>query len=90
MKIKVYQRGDVILDTYLVEDIRSGAMGKVYIAGRKKWKMKVAIKAPNENEIPLKGLYKCATVKQRFSGELQRIIFPWTDREAGFYAKDNP
>ena len=38
MNIKVYQRGDVILDTYLVEDIRSGAMGNVYIAEHKKWK----------------------------------------------------
>ena len=47
-KIKVYNRGDVILDTYLVEDIRSGAMGNVYIADHKKWKIKLAIKAPNE------------------------------------------
>jgi len=41
MKIKVYKRGDVILDTYLVEDIRSGAMGNVYIAEHKKWKIVV-------------------------------------------------
>ena len=39
MQIKVYQRGDVILDTYLVEDIRSGGMGYVYIADHKKWKI---------------------------------------------------
>jgi hypothetical protein len=37
MKIKAYQRGDVILDAYLVEDIRSGGMGNVYIAGHKAW-----------------------------------------------------
>ncbi len=48
MNIKVYQRGDVILDTYLVENIRAGAMGNVYVAEHKKWKIKVAIKAPNE------------------------------------------
>ncbi len=56
MKIKVYQRGDVILDTYLVEDIRSGGMGNVYIAEHKKWKIKLAIKAPNEKILSDKGL----------------------------------
>jgi len=34
-QIKAYQRGDAILDTYLVEDIRSGTMGDVYIAEHK-------------------------------------------------------
>ena len=42
-KIKAYNKGDVILDTYLVEEIRSGAMGNVYIAEHKKWKLKVPI-----------------------------------------------
>lgn len=36
MKIKVYKRDDVILGAYLVGDIRSGAMGNVYIADYKK------------------------------------------------------
>jgi hypothetical protein len=57
MNIKAYQRGDVILDTYLVEDIRSGAMGNVYIADHKKWKIKVAIKAPNEKILSDKQLH---------------------------------
>ncbi len=56
-KIKVYNKGDVILDTYLVEDIRSGAMGNVYIAVHKKWKIKVAIKAPNEKILQNEGLF---------------------------------
>jgi hypothetical protein len=57
MNIKAYQRGDVILGTYLVEDIRSGAMGNVYIAGHKKWTIKFAIKAPNEKIVSDKGLF---------------------------------
>ncbi len=57
MEIKTYKRGDVILDTYLVEEIRSGAMGHVYIADHKKWKIKVAIKAPNEKILSDKGLF---------------------------------
>lgn len=56
-KITYYKPGDVILDTYLVEDIRSGAMGNVYIAEHKKWKIKVAIKAPNEKILSDKGLF---------------------------------
>ena len=30
MNIKLYKPGDVILDTYLVDDVRSGGMGNVY------------------------------------------------------------
>jgi len=56
-RIKVYKPGDVILDTYLVEDIRSGAMGNVYIADHKKWKIKVAIKAPNEKILSNENLF---------------------------------
>ena len=56
-RIKVYKPGDVILDTYLVEEIRSGAMGNVYIADHKKWKIKLAIKAPNEKILSDKGLF---------------------------------
>jgi len=56
-QIKAYQRGDVILDTYLVEDVRSGGMGNVYIAEHKKWKLKLAIKAPNEKILSDKGLF---------------------------------
>lgn len=57
MKLKSYQRGDVILDTYLVEEVRSGGMGNVYIAEHKKWKIKLAIKAPNEKILSDQGLF---------------------------------
>jgi len=54
---KLYKKGDVILDTYLVEDVRSGGMGNVYIAEHTKWKLKLAIKAPNEKMLSDKGLF---------------------------------
>nr|MBF0223773.1 serine/threonine protein kinase [Desulfobulbaceae bacterium] len=41
-----WKPGDTILDRYLVEEIFSGAMGKVYIAQHLGWKIPVAIKAP--------------------------------------------
>ncbi len=40
-----------------MEDIRSGAMGNVYIAEHKKWKIKVAIKVPNEKILSGNGLF---------------------------------
>ena len=43
-----WKPGDVILDTYEVEDVISGGMGHVYIANHNKWKVKLAIKSPNE------------------------------------------
>jgi hypothetical protein len=45
------------LAAYLVEDVRSGGMGNVYIAEHKKWKLKLAIKAPNEKILSDKGLF---------------------------------
>jgi serine/threonine protein kinase len=48
---------DAILAAYLVEDIRSGGMGNVYIAEHKQWKLKLAIKAPNEKSPSDKGLF---------------------------------
>jgi len=46
--LPVWKPGDVILDTYEVEDVISGGMGHVYIANHNKWKVKLAIKSPNE------------------------------------------
>ena len=46
--LPVWQPGDVILDTYEVEDVISGGMGHVYIANHKSWNVKLAIKSPNE------------------------------------------
>jgi len=41
-----WEPGDTILDRYLVKEVFSGAMGKVYIAQHLGWKIPVAIKAP--------------------------------------------
>lgn len=41
-----WQPGEVILDRYKVEQVFSGAMGKVYIATHLGWDVKMAIKAP--------------------------------------------
>ena len=46
--LPVWQPGDVILDTYEVEDVISGGMGHVYIANHRNWNVKLAIKSPNE------------------------------------------
>ena len=46
--LPVWQPGDVILDTYEVEDVISGGMGHVYIANHKNWNVKLAVKSPNE------------------------------------------
>ena len=46
--LPVWQPGDLILDTYEVEDVLSGGMGHVYIANHNKWNVKLAIKSPNE------------------------------------------
>jgi WD40 repeat protein/serine/threonine protein kinase len=46
--LPVWKPGDVILDTYEVENVISGGMGHVYIANHKNWNVKLAIKSPNE------------------------------------------
>lgn len=46
--LRPWQPGEVILDTYEVEDVLSGGMGHVYIVTHRDWRMKVAIKAPNQ------------------------------------------
>ena len=43
-----WKPGDVILERYKVEDVFSGAMGKVYIATHLGWDVKMAIKAPRK------------------------------------------
>jgi len=56
--LPVWQAGDVILDTYEVEDvIVSGGMGYVYIANHNKWNVKLAIKSPNELVLSKKEFY---------------------------------
>jgi len=43
---RVWQPGDTILDRYLVQEIFSGAMGRVFIAEHQGWRVKMAIKVP--------------------------------------------
>jgi WD40 repeat protein/serine/threonine protein kinase len=47
-QVRLWHKGEAILDTYRVEEVKSGGMGHVYIAEHPGWKMKVAIKAPNQ------------------------------------------
>lgn len=55
--VPFWERGDLIQGTYLVDDIKSGAMGNVYIAEHLQWKTKVAIKSPKEELLAKPGLY---------------------------------
>ncbi len=56
--IRLWQPGGVILDTYKVEDIiKTGGMGYIYIAEHQKWKVKMAIKSPNEYMLSDKSLF---------------------------------
>jgi WD40 repeat protein/tRNA A-37 threonylcarbamoyl transferase component Bud32 len=55
--LPIWEPGDVILDTYEVEDVISGGMGHVYIAEHKHWKRKLAIKSPNEMMLSDKALF---------------------------------
>ena len=41
-----WKPGDVIMDRYRVEEVRSGSMGKVYISDHLGWDIKMAIKSP--------------------------------------------
>ncbi|MCI0555022.1 MAG: serine/threonine protein kinase, partial [Anaerolineae bacterium] len=43
-----WKAGDVILNTYRVDDVKAGGMGYVYIAEHLGWQEKMAIKSPNE------------------------------------------
>jgi WD40 repeat protein/serine/threonine protein kinase len=45
--LPVRKPGDEILGLYRIERVSSGGMGRVYIAEHLKWKVKMAIKAPN-------------------------------------------
>ena len=47
--LRVWDTGEVILDTYQVEDVKSGGMGYVYIVDHLKWKVKLAVKSPKSN-----------------------------------------
>lgn len=55
--LPVWQPGDVILDSYEVEDVFSGGMGHVYIANHNKWKVKLAIKSPNATMLSERDLF---------------------------------
>ena len=46
--LPIWNKGDEVLGTYLIEDMFEGGMGRVYIAEHKDWKTKLAIKQPNE------------------------------------------
>ena len=56
-RLPVWMPGDLILDTYEVEDVISGGMGHVYMAKHKKWQVKLAIKSPNEMMLSDRKLY---------------------------------
>ena len=53
----VWDKGDKVLGTYLIEDMFEGGMGRVYIAEHKDWKTKLAIKQPNEMMLSQKDLF---------------------------------
>ena len=52
-----WNKGDMVLETYLIEDMFEGGMGRVYIAEHKDWKTKLAIKQPNEMMLSQKDLF---------------------------------
>ena len=56
-ELRIWQRGEVILDTYKVEDIKAGGMGFVYIAEHKDWHVKMAIKSPNHMMLSNESLF---------------------------------
>ena len=55
--LPTWQPGDVILDTYEVENRISGGMGHVYVANHNKWNVKLAIKSPNEKMLSDRDLF---------------------------------
>lgn len=57
-KETTWQPGDTILDRYRVEQVFSGAMGKVYIAQHLGWHIQVAIKVPRPEVIADEEGYK--------------------------------
>ena len=57
-QFRVWQKGDVILDNYKVEDVKMGGMGYVYIVEHKDWNVKMAIKSPNEMMFSNEALFK--------------------------------
>jgi len=46
--LPIWQPGETILRVYEIERSFEGGMGLVYIANHKEWKVKLAIKAPNQ------------------------------------------
>ncbi len=46
--VRIWQKGETILDTYRVEDVEAGGMGYVYITEHQGWKTRVAVKSPNQ------------------------------------------
>ena len=56
-QVIAWEIGDNILDTFTVLDIKSGGMGRVYIAENRNRKQIVAIKAPNEKMLSDKTLF---------------------------------
>jgi serine/threonine protein kinase len=46
--LPIFQKGDLILDTFKVTDVKSGAMGNVYIVEDIRQQQMLAIKAPND------------------------------------------
>ena len=55
--LPTWKPGDVILDTYEVEDVISGGMGHVYITNHNKWNVKLAIKSPNKQMLSDRDLF---------------------------------
>ncbi|MGD9369491.1 MAG: protein kinase, partial [Desulfobacteraceae bacterium] len=55
--LPVWQPGDLISGVYKVEEVRAGGMGRVYMCRHEKWRVKVALKSPNEMMLSDKALF---------------------------------
>ncbi len=73
-ELRIWQRGEVILDTYKVEDIKAGGMGFVYIAEHKDWHVKMAIKSPNQMMLSNESLF--ARVLQEANSWIELGLHP--------------
>jgi len=56
-EVRTWNKGDIILNTYKVEEVKKGGMGYVYITEHQGWKVKIAIKSPNEMMLSDRSLF---------------------------------
>jgi WD40 repeat protein len=67
--LPLWKEGKEVLGSYRIERVLSGGMGRVYIAEHLKWKVKMAIKAPNEQMLSDESLF----------GRILKEAESWTD-----------